>query len=100
MVCLTDPRQFSAPEGRRTIAPGANPGYRPESTTAPWKGGANLRWEAGTELFEYVCQQANYAHTLMLGVQESIDRTRFWYIDSVRKGRMGAISLISVTRTS
>ena len=47
----------------------------PGAYTAPWKGGMNLRWEAGTELFEYVCQQANYAHELMLGVQESIDRT-------------------------
>jgi len=47
----------------------------PGAYTAPWKGGMNLRWEAGTELFEYVCQQANYAHTLMLGEQESIDRT-------------------------
>ena len=47
----------------------------PGAYTAPWKGGLNLRWEAGTELFEYVCQQANYAHTLMLGAQESIDRT-------------------------
>ena len=47
----------------------------PGAYTAPWKGGMNLRWEAGTELFEYVCQQANYAHTLMLGAQETIDRT-------------------------
>ena len=47
----------------------------PGAYTAPWKGAMNLRWENGTELFEYVCQQANYAHTLMLGVQESIDRT-------------------------
>ena len=30
----------------------------------------NLRWEAGTELFEYVCQQANYAHELMVGAAE------------------------------
>ena len=35
----------------------------------------NLRWDAGIELFEYVCQQANYAHELMLGAQESMDRT-------------------------
>ena len=34
----------------------------------------NLRWEDGTELFEYVCQQANYAHELMLGAYESVDR--------------------------
>ena len=33
----------------------------PGAYTAPWKGTFNLRWEAGTELFEYVCQQANYA---------------------------------------
>ena len=35
----------------------------------------NLRWEDGTELFEYVCQQANYAHNLMLGAYEAGDRT-------------------------
>jgi hypothetical protein len=35
----------------------------------------NLRWERQTELFEYVCQQANYAHNLMVGQQKSVDRT-------------------------
>jgi hypothetical protein len=43
--------------------------------TAPWTARFNLRWENGTELFEYVCQQANYAITLMVGDQESVDRT-------------------------
>jgi hypothetical protein len=43
--------------------------------TAPWTSKLNLRWEDGTELFEYVCQQANYAHNLMLGAYESVDRT-------------------------
>jgi hypothetical protein len=43
--------------------------------TAPWKATFNLRWESGTELFEYVCQQANYAGTLMVGDAESVDRT-------------------------
>ncbi len=47
----------------------------PGAFTAPYKAAMNLRWDAGIELFEYVCQQANYAHTLMLGAQESIDRT-------------------------
>jgi hypothetical protein len=47
----------------------------PGAYTAPWKSGFNLRWEAGTELFEYVCQQANYAHELMVGQQKKIDRT-------------------------
>ena len=46
----------------------------PGAYTRPWTGGMNLRWEAGTELFEYVCQQANYADQLMVGPFESIDR--------------------------
>jgi hypothetical protein len=47
----------------------------PGAYTQPWKGGFNLRWETGTELFEYVCQQANYATELMLGDYQSVDRT-------------------------
>jgi hypothetical protein len=47
----------------------------PGAYTAPWKSGINLRWEPGTELFEYMCQQANYAHELMVGGRSSIDRT-------------------------
>ena len=47
----------------------------PAAYTAPWTSKLNLRWEDGTELFEYVCQQANYAHNLMLGAYESVDRT-------------------------
>jgi hypothetical protein len=43
--------------------------------TAPWKGTFNLRWETGTELFEYVCQQANYAGELMVGTFSEVDRT-------------------------
>jgi hypothetical protein len=47
----------------------------PTTYTSPWKSEFNLRWEAGTELFEYVCQEANYAHTLMVGDKTSVDRT-------------------------
>lgn len=36
---------------------------------------SNLRWEDGTELFEYMCQQANQAYTLMVGEGTSVDRT-------------------------
>jgi hypothetical protein len=43
--------------------------------TKPWTTGFNLRWEEGTELFEYVCQQANYAPELMVGAGTSVDRT-------------------------
>jgi hypothetical protein len=35
--------------------------------TAPWTGRFNLRREAGAELFEYICQQSNYAADQMVG---------------------------------
>ena len=47
----------------------------PGAYTAPFTGVSNLRWENGTELFEYICQQANYAHELMVGVHDKADRT-------------------------
>jgi hypothetical protein len=47
----------------------------PGAFTAPWKTGFNLRWEDGTELFEYVCQQSNEAPNLMVGDETTIDRT-------------------------
>jgi hypothetical protein len=43
--------------------------------TAPWKARFDMRWEQGTELFEYICQEANYAHDLMVGTLRSVDRT-------------------------
>jgi hypothetical protein len=46
----------------------------PGAYTAPWSSGFNLGWEDGTELFEYVCQQANYAPELMVGGEKSVDR--------------------------
>jgi hypothetical protein len=49
----------------------------PGAYTQPWSTKVNLRWEAGTELFEYVCQQANYAHELMVGGFETVDRATF-----------------------
>ena len=47
----------------------------PGAFTAPWKTGFNLRWEDGTELFEYVCQQSNEAPNLMVGDEATIDRS-------------------------
>jgi hypothetical protein len=47
----------------------------PGAYTAAWTGATNLQWEEGTELFEYVCQQSNYASTLMLGAYGNVDRT-------------------------
>jgi hypothetical protein len=49
--------------------------YDPGAYTAPWTGGFNLQWDRGTELFEYVCQQANYASELMVGQHSSVDRS-------------------------
>jgi hypothetical protein len=47
----------------------------PGAYTRPFSGQMNLRWEAGTELFEYQCQQANYAGELMVGQFEKVDRS-------------------------
>ena len=47
----------------------------PGAYTKPWTGTMNLRWSAGVELFEYICQQQNYAHELMVGAGERVDRT-------------------------
>ena len=47
----------------------------PGAYTAPFSGKVDLRWERGTELFEFMCQQANYAHELMVGQQKSVDRS-------------------------
>jgi hypothetical protein len=48
----------------------------PGAYTAPFTGRVNLIREAETELFEFVCQQANYAHELMVGQAKSVDRSR------------------------
>ena len=47
----------------------------PGAYTKPFTGRLNLIWEPGTELFEFVCQEANYAHELMVGQAKSVDRT-------------------------
>jgi hypothetical protein len=50
----------------------------PAAYTKPFTGRFNMRWEDGTELFEYVCQEQNYAPTLMVGAsvtEGSVDRT-------------------------
>jgi len=47
----------------------------PGAYTAPWTAGFQLRWDTGLELFEYVCQDNNFAPELMLGNQQSVDRS-------------------------
>jgi hypothetical protein len=50
----------------------------PAAYTKPFSGGFDLRYNPNNELFEYMCQQANYAHELMVGkdaTEKKIDRT-------------------------
>jgi hypothetical protein len=47
----------------------------PDVYTQPFTGAMNLVWEADTELFEYVCQEQNFAHELMVGQATKVDRT-------------------------
>jgi hypothetical protein len=48
----------------------------PGAYTAPWTTSFDLGWEDGTELYEYVCQDANEASELLVGEgATSVDRT-------------------------
>jgi hypothetical protein len=47
----------------------------PGAYTAPFSGQVDLRWEPDVELFEYVCQESNYAPDLMLRDDEAVGRT-------------------------
>jgi len=47
----------------------------PEVYTDVWTGGFDMEWADGVELFEYVCQQSNYADELMVSGFETVDRT-------------------------
>jgi len=47
----------------------------PHVYTAPWSGQFMLRYLPGEELFEYICQENNFAPNLMVGTMESVNRT-------------------------
>ena len=47
----------------------------PGAYTKPFGGTLNINASTGTDLFEYICQQANYAHELMVGQAESVSRS-------------------------
>jgi len=47
----------------------------PGAYTQPWTNTFNMLWTAGQELFEYVCQDNNFAPTLLIGNEEHVDRT-------------------------
>jgi len=48
----------------------------PGAYTATWSTASmTMTWGPDRELFEYVCQQSNYAHELMVGTFEKVDRS-------------------------
>jgi hypothetical protein len=47
----------------------------PGAYTQTWSSGFVLRWDQGQELFEYICQDNNFASELMVGSQTSVDRS-------------------------
>ena len=48
----------------------------PGAYTAPWSTGMLMRWTPDREMFEFVCQDGNLAHELMIGAGNvQIDRT-------------------------
>ena len=46
----------------------------PGAYTAPWTSSFTMRWQSGQEMFEYVCQDNNYAPELLVGQQGVVDR--------------------------
>jgi hypothetical protein len=46
----------------------------PGAYTATWTGGFLMRWNAGTDLFEYVCQDNNKSPEGMVGTGTSVER--------------------------
>jgi hypothetical protein len=47
----------------------------PGAYTTSWTGGFYMSWTPDSELFEYICQDNNFASGLMVGAEESVDRT-------------------------
>jgi|SwirhisoilCB3_FD_contig_101_437936_length_2443_multi_3_in_0_out_0_3 hypothetical protein len=47
----------------------------PGAYTQTWTNSFQMRWTAGQELFEYVCQDNNFAPVLLIGNEEHVDRT-------------------------
>jgi hypothetical protein len=47
----------------------------PGAYTGTWSNSFQMRWGANTELFEYVCQDNNFAPVLLIGQEEHVDRT-------------------------
>jgi hypothetical protein len=48
----------------------------PGAFTKPWDSGFSLNWSAGTEMFEYICQDNNHAPEMMVGTEGLLRRAR------------------------
>lgn len=48
----------------------------PNVYTEPWTGEFDMRWMDGNALFEYICQDNNYATQIMIGAGDDVDRSR------------------------
>jgi len=47
----------------------------PGAYTGTWTNKFQMRWNGAQELFEYVCQDNNFAPVLLIGSEEKVDRT-------------------------
>jgi len=47
----------------------------PGAYTEPRRVGSYVVWRPGTEIFEYPCQNNNFATVLMIGVESEVDRS-------------------------
>lgn len=47
----------------------------PGAYDAPWSNTFQMRWNSTQELFEYLCQDNNFAPSLLVGEEEKVDRT-------------------------
>jgi hypothetical protein len=49
----------------------------PGAFTKPWTSGFSLNWSAGTEMFEYICQDNNRGPEMMVGTEGVVRTFRF-----------------------
>jgi hypothetical protein len=47
----------------------------PNVYTEPWTGTMGLNFRGNRELFEYICQDNNFANELMIGLETEVDRS-------------------------
>jgi hypothetical protein len=48
----------------------------PNVYSEPWTAELQMSWMPDRELFEYICQDNNYATDIMIGVEDDVDRSR------------------------